>query len=105
MFLENAFTNFSAQDNWTPLPPQKTSVQMNYSYAVINRGPNAAAVRIEISPDGAHYAADKEETVLPGETKVLVPSRFLKYTRLSVKSLSQNETVLVDVFFQAQSIA
>lgn len=105
VFHEETYTNISAQNDWYSLPPQETSLQTTYSYAVINRSPHNAAVRIEISPDGVHYATDREETVLSGETKALVPTRFLKYTRLSVRAMSPGETVLIDVFYQAQSIA
>ena len=105
VFHEETYSGISAQSDWHPLPPQETAVQSTYSYAVINRGSNAAAVRVEISPDGVHYAVDREETVQPGETKALVPTRFLKYTRLSVRSLAPDGTVVVDVFYQAQSIA
>jgi len=105
VFHEETFSGVSAQNDWHPLPPQETAAQMTYSYAVINRSSNAAGVRVEISPDGVHYAVDREDTVQPGETKALVPTRFLKYTRLSVRSLPPDGTVVVDVFYQAQSIA
>lgn len=105
VFRQRKFTDIEVQHEWTFLPPQETARQITYSYAVINHSDTPATVRVEISPDREHYATDREETVPPGQTTVMVPTRFLRFTRVALQSQDQDKTVRIDVYYQAQSSA
>ena len=102
LFTEQLYKNIMTHDDWEPVPGQDTSIKSVYSYAIVNRGNNAAEVKIEISPNGTNFASDVQESVPPHSTKVVVPIRFLKYTRLSLKSEASGKPTSVDVYFQAQ---
>ncbi|MDQ6422460.1 DUF6385 domain-containing protein [Paenibacillus sp. LHD-117] len=86
------------------LPVQDTSTKATYSYAVINKGNFPAVAKIQISPNARNYADDTEQPVDAGETVVLVPNRFLRYTRLAVRSERSDESTIVDVYFQSQEV-
>ncbi|RKP47368.1 hypothetical protein D7Z26_24050 [Cohnella endophytica] len=86
------------------LPPVDVSRKSVYSFGIVNRGDKAVVAHIEISPDNAHYASDTEETVQGGETLALVPMRFLRFARISVRTVEPGQTSLVDVYFQAQAV-
>jgi hypothetical protein len=86
------------------LPPQNTSRLTVYSYAIVNRSHEPIRAQVEVSPDRQHFAFDRDITVKPGQTAVLVPTRFLKYTRISVQTVQdQDSSAECDVFFQAQT--
>jgi hypothetical protein len=105
IFRERKFTDIEVQPEWTFLPSQETARQITYSYAVINLSDTPVSVRVEIGPDREHYTTDREETVPPGQTIVMVPTRFLRFTRVALLSQDQDKTVRVDVYYQAQSSA
>lgn len=72
-----------------------------FSFAVFNPGAAAAVVRLEISPDGVHWAADTpDQEVVPGALLVLVPRFFLRYARVVYWAASPTPLI---VWFQAQS--
>ncbi|WP_121443720.1 DUF6385 domain-containing protein [Brockia lithotrophica] len=82
---------------------QRTALDTMYSYAVVNRGEAPVVAQVEISPDGVHYAPDESISVQPHTTGVLVPKRYLRYTRLVLRTLQPAQMSLVDVYFQAQT--
>jgi hypothetical protein len=86
------------------LPALNTSRQSVYSFGIVNRGVQSIVAKIEISPNRKHYAEDAEQIVAGGQTIALVPIRFLRYTRISLRALEPEEQSIVDVYFQAQSV-
>lgn len=105
IFREQKFTDIEVRTEWSFLPSQETARQITYSYAVINFSDTPVSVRVEISPDREHYTTDREETVYPGQTIVMVPTRFLRFTRVALQTQDPDKTVRVDVYYQAQSSA
>ncbi|GAX91614.1 hypothetical protein EFBL_3304 [Effusibacillus lacus] len=103
-FHEKKFLGIFTQDDWILLKPQNTSRQVTYSYAIVNRGHNPVIVKVEVSPNSLDFAIDREEEVISDETVVIVPTRFLRYTRISLRSKEPGKPTLVDVYFQSQSI-
>ncbi|MDQ6422461.1 DUF6385 domain-containing protein [Paenibacillus sp. LHD-117] len=93
----NAFTALSAVT---------TSVFGTYSFFVYNQGPGANKVdaRVEISADGSNWYANVDTVtgISTGSVDVLVPSKFLKYTRLAYRSSSTGNPTTIDVFFNGQ---
>ncbi|GAB1158253.1 hypothetical protein YWY31_42780 [Paenibacillus illinoisensis] len=73
-----------------------------YTYGIVNRGKNPALVQIQISPNAVDYAVDSQEVIAGGQTKALVPQRFLRYTRLAIQSVEPDQPTRLDVYFQAQ---
>jgi len=99
-FSETRFYGVSVGKSRVSLPPQLTAEKQVYSYAVFNRGPGKLSARVEISPDGTIYATDREEDIPVGEMRVLVSTRFLRFTRLSLVS---DSSAIADVTYQARS--
>ncbi|OBZ10053.1 MULTISPECIES: DUF6385 domain-containing protein [Bacillales] len=89
-------------DHFKPLPMQDTSNKMMYSYAVVNHGEHPAELRLEVGPNGSDYAIDIEGVVGKGMTEVIVPSKFMRYSRLKMKSEQQGQPTVLQVYFQAQ---
>ncbi|MFC4303584.1 DUF6385 domain-containing protein [Cohnella boryungensis] len=81
-----------------------TSRQTTYSFGIVNRGEDSIVARIQISPDGKHFAEDAEEIVAAGKTAALVPARFLRYARVALRALEPGRKSIVDVYYQAQSV-
>lgn len=100
-FTEEKFLHVRAQRHWVELPPQDTSLQAVYSYAVFNRGSHSAVVRVSVGPTRRDFVVDREVVVGAGEGVVMVPTRFLKYTRIFVRG--QGGQTWVDIYFQSQS--
>jgi hypothetical protein len=77
-----------------------------YSFFVYNRGPGANKVdaRVEVSANGTNWFDDVDTVtgIAVGSVDVLVPQRFLKYTRLSYKSSAAGNSTTIDVLFNAQ---
>ena len=86
------------------LPAQDTSNKAIYSYAVVNRGSEPVIAQVEIGPNGSDYATDVEEIVPNGETAVVVPAKFQRYTRLLVKSMNAGKPTGITVYFQSQTV-
>ncbi|EFM09181.1 conserved hypothetical protein [Paenibacillus curdlanolyticus YK9] len=104
LFIEQLYSNVHTTDTLTPLPTQVTTHLTVYSYAVINEGDAPAVVQVQVGPDGQHFAKDVEETIPPGETGVIVVSRFLRFTRLAVRSKIEDRPTALTVYFQAQAL-
>lgn len=102
LFSTVVFGDLVTSDQFTPLPKQDTSNKSVYSYAVINRGNHAAIVQLEVGPNGQDYAVDYEWTVPKGKTEVIIPTKFMHYTRLQVRSQQPEMPTELEVFFQAQ---
>lgn len=104
IFHEEKFLNIITQDDWVVLKHQNTSTQVTYSYAIVNKGNYPAIVRVEVSPNSIDFATDREEDVHAHSTIVMVPTRFLRYTRISVRSKQPGNQTTLDIYFQSQSI-
>lgn len=85
------------------LPAVDTSCQSMYSFGVVNRGSHAVVAQLEISPDNVHFAEDAKEIVAGGGTVALVPIRYLRYTRVTLRPAQPGEETVVDVHYQAQT--
>ncbi|WP_415639920.1 DUF6385 domain-containing protein [Paenibacillus lupini] len=105
-FQETANLNNLTADAYTAVPTITTSVFGTYSYFVYNKGPgtNAATARVEISANGSNWYTDVESVtgIAVGSVDVLVPQRFLKYTRLAYRSTTTGSPTTVDVYFNGQ---
>lgn len=104
LFTEQVFLNVSTTDDFVALPAQDTSNKATYSYAVVNRGSEPVIAQVEIGPNGSDYATDVEEIVPNGETAIVVPAKFQRYTRLLVKSMNAGKPTGITVYFQSQTV-
>ncbi|PTQ51382.1 MAG: hypothetical protein BLITH_1459 [Brockia lithotrophica] len=102
-FHEELFPNVTVTYERQELLAQRTALDTMYSYAVVNRGEAPVLAQVEISPDGVHYAPDESMSIQPHATGVLVPKRYLRYTRLVLRTPQAAQVSLVDVYFQAQT--
>ncbi len=77
----------------------------NYSWFVSNTGAlNAADVQLEISPNNLDWVTDGAvTTVLAGTATVVVPSIFLRYTRVSYRSTVGGADTTLVLTWQAHS--
>ncbi|KWX87478.1 hypothetical protein AMQ83_12870, partial [Paenibacillus riograndensis] len=103
-FIDVASTCITTAYAFTPLPANTTSVLGTYSYFIVNTGANPVNTRVEISADGTNYFVDTTgDNPLPaGSVDVIVPSRFLKYTRLAYQSATPGAASTLNVIFDAQ---
>ncbi|WP_138753801.1 DUF6385 domain-containing protein [Paenibacillus sinopodophylli] len=101
-FCEVVYKDLHTSDQFKPLPMQDTSNKTMYSYAIVNHGENPAVLRLEVGPNGSDYAVDMEGVVEKGMTEVVVPSKFMRYTRLTMKSKLKGQPTRLQVYFQAQ---
>jgi hypothetical protein len=102
-FVEQVQLNALTGNEWRPSFLIDSSLLNLYSYAVVNRGTHAGEIMIEISPNGSDFMKDNQTVVQPGATQTITSLRYLKYTRLSFKSLHLDQPALLDIYFQAQS--
>jgi hypothetical protein len=89
-------------DEFIPMPVQDTASDLVYSYAVLNRGNNAAIIRLEVGPNGVDFAHDYELVLQPGGIEIMTPSRFMHFTRISIRSQQPDSSTKIQVYFQAQ---
>ncbi|MFX3649064.1 MAG: DUF6385 domain-containing protein [Paenibacillus sp.] len=101
-YTEHTYVGAETSSNMASLPAQDTSSLSMYTYGVVNRGKHPALVQIQISPNALDYAVDSQEVIAGGQTKALVPLRFLHYTRLAIQSVEPDQPTRLDVYFQAQ---
>lgn len=101
-FCETVYKDLQTSDQFKPLPMQDTSNKTMYSYAIVNRGENPAVLRLEVGPNGSDYAIDMEGVVEKGVTEIVVPSKFMRYSRLTLKSKQKGQPTKLQVYFQAQ---
>lgn len=103
-FHQETFLNIQTNDKWMALPEQDTSRLITYSYAVVNKGDYPARVQVQLSPNSQDFTADDyEQSVAAHSTLVIVPKRFLRFTRLIFTSLDFGKATQLDIYFQAQS--
>ncbi|PZD92985.1 hypothetical protein DNH61_25645 [Paenibacillus sambharensis] len=86
-----------------PLPALDSADLSTISYAVINRGSVPVSILLEISPNNQDYMVDTRSAVEPGSMNVIVPSRYLRWTRLTLSTANETSTEL-DVYCQTQMI-
>jgi hypothetical protein len=82
-----------------------SSLLKTYTYSVVNRGEHPSEVKVEISPNGTDFMQDSQMVVAAAATQAIVPMRYLKYTRFSVKSRHADQPTSLDIYFQAQTEA
>jgi hypothetical protein len=104
-YIGKRICGIAISDTLCKLPPQNTSKLNVYSYAVVNRGKETIRARVEVSPNRDDFAFDREATVQSGQTVVIVPTRFLKYTRITLQTVDGAASEAeCDVYFQAQTL-
>lgn len=101
-FTEHTYVGAETSNSIHSLPAQDTSSLSMYTYGIVNRGKHPALVQIQISPNAVDYAVDSQEVIAGGQTKALIPLRFLHYTRLAIRSVEPDQPTRLDVYFQAQ---
>jgi len=103
-FFEQSFLNVVTADTLTPLPAITTGVLGLSSFFIYNAGTNGALVQVQISADSTNWFPDVVPTspIVGGTVSVLVPTRFLKYTRLAYQSAVTGLPTTLDVYFNAQ---
>ncbi|WP_281944336.1 DUF6385 domain-containing protein, partial [Paenibacillus tyrfis] len=105
-FVEQSFLAVPAgtATTFAPLAAITTAVLETYSFFVYNSSPVGTVDTIlEISANGTNWFTDVSSFNLsPGSVDVLVPQRFLKYTRLSYRASTTLVTGTIDVIFNAQ---
>ncbi|MDF2720564.1 MAG: hypothetical protein K0Q59_239, partial [Paenibacillus sp.] len=104
-FQEIADTDVVTGNTYSALPAVTTSVLGVYSYFVYNQGPGGRIDAIvEISANGTNWYTDVSTVtgIAVGSVDVLVPHRFLKYTRLSYRSSATDTPSTIDVIFNSQ---
>lgn len=72
-----------------------------YSFCVMNLGTYSVMVRLQISPDGVHWIDEpgSDNSIRPGENKILISSYFLRYIRVAfIAEHGGNSNV--SIFFQ-----
>ncbi|GAX91613.1 hypothetical protein EFBL_3303 [Effusibacillus lacus] len=105
-FQEQETLNILTADTFTALSAVTTSVFGTYSFFIYNKGPgtNKVDARVEISANGTNWFANVDTVtgIAVGSVDVLVPSKFLKYTRLAYRSSAAGAATTIDVFFNGQ---
>jgi len=76
----------------------------NYAYLIINNGPNAASVQLEVSPNGAVWRTQSNLTkVNPGQLVSLAPDTVAKFSRLGYRSCQPGKNTALTVYIQGIS--
>ena len=103
-FIEIIDEGVVTGDTFTPLAAVTTAVLGVYSYFIFNSGPNEADAQVEISADGNNWYVDvtTASPIGSGSVDVLVPKRFLKYTRLAYRSTNAGQSTTLNIYFNAQ---
>jgi len=103
-FIEQETLGITTADALTPLSAVTTSVLGLYSFFVYNSGTNPVNTQVEVSADGTHYFVDTAglNPLASGSVDVLIPARFLKYTRLSYQSATPGSPSSINVIINAQ---
>lgn len=104
-FTELKYLDVAVDEQAKTLPSQDTSLQTTYSYAVINHGKAPVYAYMEISPDNIHFAIDggRPTKVAAGKTAILVPKKYLHFTRVVVETEESGQSSVIDMYYQAQS--
>lgn len=104
-FIEQERLDVPTENDWKSSLLVNSSLLKLYSYSIINRGEHSSEVMVEISPNGTDFMQDSKMVVPAGTTQAIVPMRYLKYTRFSLKSEQPDQPTTVDIYFQAQTEA
>ncbi|WP_211269773.1 DUF6385 domain-containing protein, partial [Paenibacillus macquariensis] len=103
-FIEQSTLGVATSNVLTALPAITTSVLGTYSFFIQNTGANPVNTQLQISADGTNYYVDTngDNPLAAGAIDVLVPSRFLKYTRVAYVSANPATASTINVIFNAQ---
>lgn len=103
-FIENEYLNLHTSDDYLAISAINIAEQTDYSFFIVNRGENPVQLLLEISPDNKIFHPDLEAFILePAASTVVSALHFLKYTRISYRSLESDFPTIIDIFFQAQT--
>ncbi|MDK2823198.1 MAG: hypothetical protein PWQ67_591 [Clostridia bacterium] len=105
-FNESNNSDVPTGDAFTALTAQDLAQVEQYSFAVYNQiaSGNSCDIKVEISPNNTDWFTDiSSRTITAGSMDVFVPSRWLRYARLSYKSTSSGLATTIDVYFQYQN--
>ncbi|MCR8635027.1 DUF6385 domain-containing protein [Paenibacillus radicis (ex Xue et al. 2023)] len=102
-FIEQERLGVTTENEWKPSLLVNSSLLKLYTYSIVNRGNHASEVKVEISPNGLDFMQDSKMVVAAGTTQAIVPMRYLKFTRFSVKSQQLDQPTMLDIYFQAQT--
>ncbi|MFC5403512.1 DUF6385 domain-containing protein [Cohnella soli] len=102
-FTQKQVLSIEANGSMQYSQPIDVSRQSLYTFGIVNKGDKAVVAQVEISPDSVNYAKDAEEIIPGGTTFALVPMRFLRFARISVRTVDPTAKSHVDVYFQAQA--
>lgn len=82
---------------------QDTSVMKTITVFIQNQGPASVNAKLQISPNGTIVVDDGENiSIDQGNTIVMVPYRFARYTHVVIKNNSTTQTAQLNYFFQIQ---
>lgn len=101
-FIEEV-EEFNTSDVFRFSTLKNTSLNSTVTFLVKNIGINTITAHVQVSPDGINYIDEPFQPLIgTTEIKCLVPSIFLKFTRIAVKNVIPNETSRVKIWHQAQ---
>jgi hypothetical protein len=91
-------------NTWKSSTVRDVSLQKTYSFATLNTGSRPAILKLRASPDKINWLDNKpEETIQPGEMKVLAFTYFLRYATVSYRSAIKEKPTSLTMWYQAQS--
>lgn len=78
-----------------------TASSATITFCIHNKGNKSMNVGMEYSPDAKLLVNDPQIiTLQPGETELLIPYKFAKYTRIVIKSADKG--ILANIWYQTQ---
>lgn len=103
-FLDLA-AEYTSQDTFQRSKTLDVAEWGTITYFVQNTGTvNAAEVQLELSPNGFHWKADALPFIVtPKDNAILVPTYFLRYTRLRFRSALPGQPTRIHVWIQGQA--
>jgi len=103
-FVTATETGLTTSNSFNFSQAYDVSQNINYTFFVTNTGGlNDADANIQISPDATNWVNDTiVYSIVPGQTKSIMPKTFSKYTRLAYKSTVLDNSTTIDVNIQAQ---
>ncbi|TGE34902.1 hypothetical protein E4K67_28265 [Desulfosporosinus fructosivorans] len=85
--FQESLEDVTADQTMSSTTTRDVSALSRFSFAVYNFGTESAHVQAELSPDGVHWAGEGNQLeVSPGKLVIIIPEKFLRYTRLSYKA-------------------
>ena len=80
-----------------------TASSSTITFCVCNESSHPVSVRMQYSPDAQLFVNDVQNLILqPKETELLIPYKFIKYTRIVVSSI--HESIVTKLWYQTQLI-